>query len=303
MEENLSDKLARGMEEVEKCKVILKLLECIEDGERIGFEPKDIQWDGAKVRIERGGAENLIFQPPEVIRALVLGQERELNVGKPQCWFTLGMFAYWMYYQENYYTRNRIRVLYHALHGSDQDVVIAPEEAEIIPFRGAVSKWTSWESEKREEGVREFIDFIETRYPEIEENAAHENSREDLNADDSSTRNEPSRAGRRLYIRKAYLTGRQSDYNNLIQFLKLDERNDANRVNLKMSYPSCECLIIQTDKDGTPRLVDQFAVLKPENFSGSEYSLALRYDAERNCVFAEISSGGTVIRRSRAPLK
>ena len=154
---SLREKVAAGFREEEKCDVILTLANLIEDGKFIGNCPEQIFLDDDNhlADVRTGEAVNLAYWPPEVIR-----EGLRPGAGKPQQWFLLGMLAYYIYYQTDYYTQNRVRLLELDRYIAKRKYVILPQEAGAIPFGRAVSQMTAVDPEKRALGLRSFLGYL-----------------------------------------------------------------------------------------------------------------------------------------------
>lgn len=154
---SLREKVVAGFQEEEKCDVILTLANLIEDGKFIGNCPEQIFLDDDNhlTDVHAGETVNLAYWPPEVIR-----EGLRPGAGKPQQWFLLGMLAYYIYYQTDYYTQNRVRLLELDQHIAGRKYVILPQEAGAIPFGRAVSQMTAVDPEERALGLRSFLGYL-----------------------------------------------------------------------------------------------------------------------------------------------
>ncbi|MBR0281857.1 MAG: hypothetical protein IJQ81_09720 [Oscillibacter sp.] len=98
---------------------------------------------------------------------------------------------------------------------------------------------------------------------------------------------------RRLFIRKAYLTGRNADFEHFMPFLELRD-NASKELSLKMSYPSCELSLFESreGENGRFRLIKRYVIPKPVNSGLSDYTLRFAYLAQRGLVQVRITGDG-----------
>ena len=163
----LREKVLAGMAEEERLDVLFQLLCLIEDGRAIGNTPEEIQLEeDNRVKItRRTGAANLAFWPPEVIRAAREG--RTLSTGKEQAWYLLGMLAYFVYHQTDYYTQRGLFALDLDAYTAGRRSVIQPEEAAKMPpaLAEAVSCLTAVEPGGRVRGVAKLVNYLGREAP------------------------------------------------------------------------------------------------------------------------------------------
>ena len=164
-DKRLSELKPRQTTHEEKCDILLQLVDLALDGGEIGADPSEILLRGEN-RVEvppSCGTRNLAMMPPEVIRACAAGNP--MLIGLSQKWFLIGMMAYYLYYGEDYYVRNRLSLLDMDSFLQRRTSVIKPDEAIEIPFCAQVSALTSVEERKRDEGVTAFLSYLERDVP------------------------------------------------------------------------------------------------------------------------------------------
>lgn len=149
----------------EKCDILLQLVDLALDGEEIGSDLSEILLrENNRITVALSdGARNFALMPPEVIRAHAAG--RPFPLGISQKWFLIGMFAYSLYYGEDYYARNGLSLLDIDSFLRARTCVIQPDEAKEIPFYAQVSAMTSLDERKRQDSVTAFLMYLEKRVP------------------------------------------------------------------------------------------------------------------------------------------
>lgn len=155
---NLREKVQAGLQLEEQCDILFSMVKRIEEGEPIGNYPEEVLLDEDNcLRIERkDGPQNLVFSPPEMRTGVPAAAQ------KPQRWFALGMYAYYMYYREDFYTRTRSAVL------APRNVpyVIQPGDVSEIPYGTAVSLLTAAaDVNQRVEGLKAFLTYLHEKMP------------------------------------------------------------------------------------------------------------------------------------------
>lgn len=172
MPQSLREKTLSGLSNEEKCDILLSLINRVDRGEYVGFEPEDILLDDDNLIIDSstsnaGSADeenrNLLLTPPEFIRDVSAGRNPVME--PPQSWFLLGMIAYYMYYKKNYYLQNDVSVLDIEQHIRHRQTVIQPNEARNIPFATAVAQMTAVNPAAREAGISAFLQYLSERMP------------------------------------------------------------------------------------------------------------------------------------------
>lgn len=160
----LSELRPEGTSHEEKCDILFQLLELARNGGEMGADPSEILLRDGDVEILRApGPLNLLFMPPEIIRACASGAS--VSMGLNQKLFLIGMFAYYLYYGEDYYARNRVSPLDNEIFQADRASVIPSGEALEIPFCARVSAMTSINERKREDGARQFEAYCDWEFP------------------------------------------------------------------------------------------------------------------------------------------
>ena len=165
--QRLTDKIP-SMSDEDKCDVLFSLIGIIEDNNDFGSDPDEI-WledDNAVSVFRAKNAENLAYYPPEVIEARLA--ETVIDIDRRTWgWFFLGMLAYRMYYNTDYYTKQRIGVLDEPSPSrSHRAYVIQQSETGGIPFGRAVSLLTAVSPEDRQAGVAELLVYLTEHMPE-----------------------------------------------------------------------------------------------------------------------------------------
>lgn len=149
----------------EKCDILHQLIELALEEKEIGVDPSEIllRKDGGVEVLPSDGLRNLAFMPPEVIRAYAKGNA--MSMGLYQKYFLIGMFAYYLYYGEDYYAKRRVSLLDMETFLRGRTRVIQPDEAIEIPFCTQVSAMTSVNERNRVDGVRAFLDYLDKKVP------------------------------------------------------------------------------------------------------------------------------------------
>lgn len=191
MPQSLQEKTLAGLSDEEKCDILLSLINRVDLGRPVGFDPAEILLDEDNLILDppaqneesrnplmlpsesvrhvlTGGnaveeSRNLLMLPPELIRNVLAGGNAVMNA--PQSWFLLGMIAYYMYYRTDYYAQNDVSILDIDRHIRQRTSVIQANEAQNIPFADAVAKMTAVSPAAREEGISAFLQYLPEHMP------------------------------------------------------------------------------------------------------------------------------------------
>lgn len=172
MPQSLQEKTFSGLSDEEKCDILLSLINCVDLGVPVGFDPAEILLDEDNLILDHPAPNrepleeeswNLLMMPPEVIRRVLAGGKAVMGV--PQSWFLLGMIAYYMYYRTDYYFQNDVSILDMERHIRQRTSVIQANEARNIPFADAVAKMTAVSPAAREEGISAFLHYLPEHMP------------------------------------------------------------------------------------------------------------------------------------------
>lgn len=162
----LREKVMSGMSTEDKCDILCSLIDLVMQNQNIGSDPDGILLDEDNhVTIQHlGDAANLTMLAPEVLKAVFNGEPLP-EIGQEHAWFTLGMLAYFLFYQEEYYEKNNIQLtdLDAVLEG--RNFMIRPNEAGGIPFGQAVSQLTALDPKARGKGVLGFTKYLKDNMP------------------------------------------------------------------------------------------------------------------------------------------
>lgn len=312
---SLLEKTMEGAAEEEKCDILFSLANLIDESRFIGNSPKEVLLDREGTPLESrakpGG--NLAFWPPEAIRSGL-----PLKPDKPHQWFLLGMFAYFLYYKTDYYSRKGLTALELAEHADRRSCVIMPEDTGEIPFGRAVSQLTAVDPGKREEGLVSFLKYLAEKMPETAEirytcggrvvgaetRTLSGRSIENLHPTGVVTLGGesyvpvtqpvqiPYRPGRHRY---EVPVGQFSETGPWVyscgtapagsvqalfhRFLCLNWDGGSNRLDLLPGLDACQFRVFQVGADRKPRCVEQFTVRRPATVSAyRKCCVSLRYD-------------------------
>ena len=167
MPQSLQEKTLAGLSDEEKCDILLSLINCVDLGRPVGFDPAEILLDEDNLILDPPAqneeSRNLLMLPPEFIRNVLAGGNAVMDA--PQSWFLLGMIAYYMYYQTDYYLQNDVSILDIERHTRRRTSVIQANEAQNIPFADAVAKMTAVNPSAREEGISAFLQYLPEHMP------------------------------------------------------------------------------------------------------------------------------------------
>ena len=172
MPQSLQDKTLSGISDEDKCDILLSLINRVDLGKPVGFDPTEILLDEDNLILDRPASNpqppneenwNLLMMPPEFIRNVLSGRRPVMDA--PRNWFLLGMLAYYMYYGTDYYQQNDVSVLDIEQHIRRRTSVIQANEARNIPFSNAVEKMTAVNPSLREQGIAAFLQYLTVHMP------------------------------------------------------------------------------------------------------------------------------------------
>lgn len=165
---NLREKTAEGIQHDEICDILFQLFDRVNSGKPVGNCPEEIllNEDNEIVEIRTSPQDalgTLLFMPPEVISSFATGTRP--SVGKLQECFIVGMLAYFMCFGADYYSRNGLSVLeYDWSAGGRQSLLDVGSMGNVL-FAESVSLATSFDPERREHGMSQFLSSVPHAVP------------------------------------------------------------------------------------------------------------------------------------------
>ena len=311
---SLLEKTMEGAAEEEKCDILFSLANLIDESRFIGNSPKEVLLDREGTPLESrakpGG--NLAFWPPEAIRSGL-----PLKPDKPHQWFLLGMFAYFLYYKTDYYSRKGLTALELTEHAGRRSCVIMPGDTGEIPFGRAVSQLTAVDPGKREEGLVSFLKYLAEKMPETAEilytcggrvvgaetRTLSGRSIENLHPTGVVTLGRksyvpltqpvqiPYRPGRHryevpvrefsemgLWVYSRSIAPAGGAQASFQKFLCLNWDGGRNRLVLPVGLDACEFRVFQVGTAPSPCCLEQFTVRRPAGSPFRKCCVSLRYD-------------------------
>ena len=326
MSEQRLSEWAAGASFEDKCDVLMQLVTLAVSNSPVGNDPSEVFVGADNlVRVERAsGTPNLAWQAPEILQAS--GSDPLASAGSNQRIFTVGLMGYWLLTGADYYAKNKIDALGLGSNVHRRSNVITEGRVAHVRMGPALVAWTSVDPTKRMGGMDFFFTYLADYVTgtvrlsyvcrgtvvHVETRESHGvtnlNEGDVISAADGSYRVKASRAipyrpgthsykievtrveaiapGKVLYVPKAFYTGRQDDFSELVRFLDLRGESVIESIRLKMSYPDFIFTVVRQNADGSTTNLGTATVPKPQGYGGTEYVLTLLYDQPNHALYA-----------------